>query len=55
MAAVAVASHFAWHQGAGGNECDKVGEGWIWLDDMEMLEARVAGANFQMFDVSFLW
>ena len=30
-------------------------QGWIWLDDMEMLEARVAGANFQMFDVSFLW
>ena len=30
----------------------KVGYGWM---TWEMLEARVAGANFQMFDVSFLW
>ena len=39
-----------------GNECDKSVEGWIWLDDMEMLETRVAGATFKMFDdVSSLW
>jgi len=46
VAAVAVASHFAWHQGAGemnATNLGKVGYGWM---TWEMLEARVAGAKF---------